>query len=54
MKIYQAVQKLLVWDPKGDRQTGEMISLISILESGLKIQEYYCSLTAVPVQSRFL
>jgi hypothetical protein len=33
MKIYQAVQKLLV----GDRQTGDLISLLSLLESRLII-----------------
>jgi hypothetical protein len=33
MKIYQVVQKLLV----GDRQTGDLISLLSFLESRLKI-----------------
>jgi hypothetical protein len=32
MKSYQAVQKLLV----GDRQTGDLISLLSFLESRLK------------------
>jgi hypothetical protein len=31
MKIYQAVQKVLV----GDRQTGDLISLLSFLESRL-------------------
>jgi hypothetical protein len=34
MKIYQAVQKLLVGDT--DRQTGDLISLLSFVESGLK------------------
>jgi hypothetical protein len=33
MKIYQAVQKLLV----GDRQTGDLISLLSFPESRLKL-----------------
>jgi hypothetical protein len=32
MKIYQAVQNLLV----GDRQTGDLVSLLSFLESRLK------------------
>jgi hypothetical protein len=36
MKIYQAVQKLLVGDT--DRQTGDLISLLSFLESRLKIE----------------
>jgi hypothetical protein len=35
IKIYQAVQKLLV----GDRQTDDLISLLSFLESRLKIHE---------------
>jgi hypothetical protein len=33
MKIYQVVQKLLV----GDRETGDLISLSSFLESRLKL-----------------
>jgi hypothetical protein len=32
MKIYKAVQKLLM----GDRQTGDLISLLSFLESRIK------------------
>jgi hypothetical protein len=41
MKIYQAVQKLLVGaniqtHTKTDRQTGDLISLLSCLESRLK------------------
>jgi hypothetical protein len=35
MKIYQAVQKVLVGET--DRQTGDLISLLSFLESGLKV-----------------
>jgi hypothetical protein len=39
IKIYQAVQKLLVGHAhtQTDRQTHELISLLSILESRLKI-----------------
>jgi len=41
MKIYKAVQKLLVGDTQtdrqSDRQTGDLISLLSFLESRLKI-----------------
>jgi hypothetical protein len=37
MKIYQAVQKLLVGGTQRDRQTGDLISLLSFLESRLKI-----------------
>jgi hypothetical protein len=29
MKIYQAVQKILVGDTQTDKQTGDMISLLS-------------------------
>jgi hypothetical protein len=36
MEIYQAVKKLLV----GDRQTGDLISLLSFLESRLKSMYY--------------
>jgi hypothetical protein len=39
MKIYQTVQKFLVGtqtDGRTDRQTGDLISLLSFLESGLK------------------
>jgi hypothetical protein len=41
MKMYQAVQKLLVG---GHRQTGDLISLLSFLESRLKIgvKEIFC------------
>jgi hypothetical protein len=35
MKIYQAVQKLLVGDTQTDRETGDLISLLSFLESRL-------------------
>jgi hypothetical protein len=35
MKMYQAVQKLLVWDTQTDRQTFNLISLLSFLESRL-------------------
>jgi hypothetical protein len=43
MKIYQAVQKLLVEDTQTDMQTGDLIHLLSVLESGLKMAEilYY-------------
>jgi hypothetical protein len=37
MKIYQAFQKLLVGDTQTDRQTGDLISLLSFLEIRLKI-----------------
>jgi hypothetical protein len=37
-KIYQAVQKLL--DTQIDRQTGDVISLLSVLESRLKTTCY--------------
>jgi hypothetical protein len=37
MKIYQAVQKLLVGGTQTDRQTGDLIILLSFLESRLKI-----------------
>jgi len=33
MKIYQAVQKLLVWDRQRDRLTGDTIRLLSFLEN---------------------
>jgi hypothetical protein len=36
MRIYQVVQKLLV----GNRQTGDLISLLSFLERKLKIAHY--------------
>jgi hypothetical protein len=36
MKIYLAVQKLLLGDTQTDRQTGDLISLLSFLESRLK------------------
>jgi hypothetical protein len=36
IKIYQAVQKLLVRDPQRDRQPGVLISLLSFLEIRLK------------------
>jgi hypothetical protein len=39
MKIQQSVQKLLVGDTQTDRQTGDMISLTSFLESRLKTKE---------------
>jgi hypothetical protein len=39
MKIYQAVQKLLVGDLQTERQTGDLISLLSFLESRLKMEE---------------
>jgi hypothetical protein len=45
MKIYHAVHKLLVgghtdeWT-ETDRQTGDLISLLSFLESRLKIEHY--------------
>jgi hypothetical protein len=35
MKIYQAVQKLLVGDTQTDREIGDLISLLSFLESRL-------------------
>jgi hypothetical protein len=42
MKIYQSVQKLLGGDTQMhrhiDRQTGDVISLLSFLESRLKIK----------------
>jgi hypothetical protein len=40
MKIYQAVQKLLVGDTQTDRQTCDFIIPLSFLESRLKIQQY--------------
>jgi hypothetical protein len=36
-KIYQAFQKLLVWDAQTDRRNGDLISLLSFLENRLKI-----------------
>jgi hypothetical protein len=33
MKIYQAAQKLLVGDTQTDRQTNDLISLLSFLET---------------------
>jgi hypothetical protein len=36
MKIYQAVQKLLLGGTQTDRETGDLISLLSFLESMLK------------------
>jgi hypothetical protein len=40
MEIYRAVQNLLMWDTQRDtqtdRQTGDLISLLSFLESMLK------------------
>jgi hypothetical protein len=41
MKIYQAVQKLLVWGAQTDRQAGDLIGLFSFLESRLKNQDKY-------------
>jgi hypothetical protein len=40
-KTYQAVQKLLVGDRQTHRQTGDLISLLSFLESSLKIRIKY-------------
>jgi hypothetical protein len=39
MKIYQAVQKLLMGDAQTERQTGDLISLLSFLGSRLKMNE---------------
>jgi hypothetical protein len=39
-KIYKAVQKLLVGDTQTDRQTGDLISLLSCLKSRLKKHKY--------------
>jgi hypothetical protein len=36
MKIYQSVERLLVGDTLTDRQTGDLINLLSCLESKLK------------------
>jgi hypothetical protein len=36
MKIYHAVQKLLVGDTERQKETGDFISLLSFLESRLK------------------
>jgi hypothetical protein len=38
MKIYQAVQKLLVEDAQTERQTGDFISLFSFLEGRVKVK----------------
>jgi hypothetical protein len=35
VKIYQAVQKVLAGDTQTDRQTGDLISLLSFLERRL-------------------
>jgi hypothetical protein len=37
MKLYNAVQKLSVGDTQTDRQTGDLISLLSFFESTLKV-----------------
>jgi hypothetical protein len=37
LKIYQAVQKILVGDIERHTQTGDLISLLSFLESRIKI-----------------
>jgi hypothetical protein len=39
VKIYPAVQKLLVWDTH--TQTGDLISILSFLESRLKRNQQY-------------
>jgi hypothetical protein len=45
MKIYQAVQKLLVGDTvrqtQTDGQTGDLISLLSLLESRLNVIHFF-------------
>jgi hypothetical protein len=38
MKIYQAVQKLLVEDAQTERHTGDFISLLSFLEGRVKVK----------------
>jgi hypothetical protein len=40
MKNYQAVQKLLMGGTQSDRQTGDLISLLSFMESRLKIDDH--------------
>jgi hypothetical protein len=40
MKMYQSVQKLLLRDTQADRQIGDLISLLSFLESKLKVTLY--------------
>jgi hypothetical protein len=42
MKIYQAVQKLLVGDRQTGIQTGNLISLLSLLKSMLKMANQRC------------
>jgi hypothetical protein len=46
MKIYQAVQKLLMGDTQTGRQPGGLISLLSFLESRLKSE--VCSRVSKP------
>jgi hypothetical protein len=43
VKIYQAFQKLLVGDTQTDRQTGDLINLLSFLESRLKTENVLTS-----------
>jgi hypothetical protein len=48
MKIYQAVQRLLGGDIQTDRQTGDLISLLSFLESRLKWKNSSRMVTDLP------
>jgi hypothetical protein len=42
MKIYQAVQKSLLGDLHKHIKTGDLISLLSVLESRLKMKWHCC------------
>jgi hypothetical protein len=50
MKIYQMVQKLLVGDT--NRQTGDLISLLSFLESRLKIKAFLTYFRVIVYKSK--
>jgi hypothetical protein len=41
MKMYQAVQKLLMWDTQTDRQTGDIIRLLAFLGSRVKMSTIF-------------
>jgi hypothetical protein len=49
MIFYRAVQKLLVEDTKTDTQIGDLISLLSLSESRLKMKGHAYEITSVSV-----
>jgi hypothetical protein len=53
MKNYQAFQKLLMGDTQSDRQTGDLISLLSFMESRLKIDDHKKIFRKIPLFACF-